>query len=330
MERVSPAPSTQVYTPGEGIDVMSVQTVKFALKMGNKTVVFEPKSKRHMIRLVKKALTTHGARARAAAVIKGIDALVAKEGMVYPSQTKQAIAHRARRKARSISALDCALFIKALPGTESLEGYNLALASFMERNNEGTDATAKTIQVAEGSYPVESGKLAAFAEMRKNGGRYTKMLKASRKARKARALLQRQARREAWLFARTASFARSIQSSGSCRTKKSGTYILPKGVALSVGQDLSRTNRGTSTSISCRSNIEDVAKATKPLTKAAFLLSAHGGDKKALQEQRQEAARKRRAKRRKNGKSRSSRAAAINGGSGESAKQNNPAYEGNC
>ena len=313
---------------------MSVQQpdlVSFALKTSKKgTMVFEPKSRRHMIALVKRALKANGALDRAPAIIKGIDALVKTEGMMYPSQTKQAIADRARRKSRSISALDCALFIKALPGTESLEGYNLALASFMEANNEGTVATAKTIQVAEGSYPVESGKLAAFVEMRNHGGEYAKMLKASRKARKARALLRREARREAWLFARTSSFARGVSGSGSCRTKKSGTYILPKGVALSVGQDLGETRRGTSTSISCRSEVEAIAKATKPLTKAAFLLSAHGGDKKALQEQRQEAARKRRLKYRANGKVRSSRAAAVNGGSGESAKHNNAAYKGNC
>ena len=70
----------------------------------------------------------------------------------------------------------------------------------------------------------------------------------------------------------------------------------------------------------------------KPLTKAAFLLlkSETATRKKFRKEERQEAARKRRLKYRANGKVRSSRAAAINGGSGESAKQNNLAYEGNC
>lgn len=166
---------------------MSVQTVKFALKMGKETVVFEPESKRHMIRLVKAFLTANGAQARAVEVIKGIDALAKKEGMVYPSQTKQAIADRARRKARSISALDCALFIKSLPGTENLEGYNLALASFMEENDEGNLATAKTIQVASeagGEYPVMSADLDNFAEMRKSGGQYTKSISRSRSDRR--------------------------------------------------------------------------------------------------------------------------------------------------
>lgn len=65
----------------------------------------------------------------------------------------------------------------------------------------------------------------------------------------------------------------------------------------------------------------------KPLTKAAFLLSGNGGEKHWRKVERQEAARKRRAKYRANGKTRSSRAAAINGGSGESAKQTT---KGNC
>lgn len=226
---------------------MSVQTVKFALKMGNKTVVFEPKSKRQMFRLVKKALTTHGAQARAVEVIKGIDALVKKEGMVYPSQTKQAIAKRARRKARSISALDCALFIKSLPGTENLEGYNLALASFMEENNEGTAATAKTIQVASeesGEYPVMSYDLADFAEMRKHGGRYTKAIAASRKARlkaaqkrKENAQDRRSARR-VWREKRADRRFEAFlerRSRGLVEAKK---YSLPKAVELTLAAEL--------------------------------------------------------------------------------------------
>jgi len=227
---------------------MSVQTVKFALKMGDKTVVFEPKSKRHMIRLVKAFLTTHGARARAVDVIKGINALVAKEGMVYPSQTKQAVADRASRKSRSIRALDCAMFVKSLPGTESLEGYNLALASFMEENNEGTDATAKTIQVASDrdgvDYPVMSADLAAFAEMRKNGGRYAKAIAASRKARLKAAQKRKDAsedRRNARRAYRQKRADRRFEAflerrdRGLVEAKK---YSLPKAVELTLAAEL--------------------------------------------------------------------------------------------
>jgi len=226
---------------------MSVQTVKFALKMGKKTVVFEPKSKRHMIRLVKAALTTNGAQARAVEVIKGINALVEKEGMVYPSQTKQAIADKARRKSRSIRALDCAMFIQTLPGTDNLEGYNLALASFMEENNEGNHATAKTIQVANGEgaeYPVMSADLADFAEMRKNGGRYTKAIAASRKARlkaaqkrKDDAADRREARRARNAERADRRFEAFLErrSRGLVEAKK---YSLPKAIELALAVEL--------------------------------------------------------------------------------------------
>ena len=113
----------------------------------------------------------------AKALRKALFATIEKEGMDFPSDrnTQETVK---MKKAGRLKAMDVALFINSLQGD-----YNLALASFMEENDEGTQATAKTIQVtsAEGvEYPVMSADLADFAEMRKHGGRYTKAIERSR------------------------------------------------------------------------------------------------------------------------------------------------------
>lgn len=115
-------------------------------------------------------------------------AAIKQEGMEFPSDrnTQEAVKMKAERKQRRLEAMDVALFINSLQGIDTLDDYNLALASFMEENDEGNLATAKTIQAASeegGEYPVMSVDLANFAEMRKNGGRYTKAIIASRKQR---------------------------------------------------------------------------------------------------------------------------------------------------
>ena len=223
---------------------MSVQqplptVVEFALKAGDITAHFKPESRRQMISLVKGFLTKHGARARAVETVKAIDSFVSREKMVYL---------RELRKLRSQRALDCAIFVNSLPGTKSLEGYNLALASFMEENNEGTDATAKTIQVASdrdgADYPVMTADLADFAEMRKNGGRYTKAIAASRKARlkaaqkrKKNAQDRRSARR-AWREIKADRRFEAFlerRSRGLVEAKK---YSLPKAVELTLAAEL--------------------------------------------------------------------------------------------
>ena len=112
-------------------------------------------------------------------------AVIKEKGMEFPSDrnTQEAVKTKAERKQRRLEAMDVALFINSLQGVDTLDDYNLALASFMEENNEGTAATAKTIQVASeesGEYPVMSYDLADFAEMRKHGGRYTKAINQSR------------------------------------------------------------------------------------------------------------------------------------------------------
>ena len=112
-------------------------------------------------------------------------AVIKEKGMEFPSDrnAQEAVKTKAKRKQRRLEAMDVALFITSLQGVDTLDDYNLALASFMEENNEGSLATAKTIQAAsqEGAeYPVMSNDLADFAEMRENGGRYTKAINQSR------------------------------------------------------------------------------------------------------------------------------------------------------
>lgn len=280
-------------------------------------------------------------------------ASIEKEGMEFPADHTQNEIHQ--RKLRSAEAADIHAFVAGLFDYEfntvaAFENYNETFNSILAtlKSAVGEDSDNKKVQELNdtelANFLMGEGIIEGYRQLRKEGGDMVRLLKEAidfnesrrqdAKDRRRTLIKKRRHRKvkpKAWAQTRPSGFTpRSMDRGG--RTKKSGTHIAPKGVALSVGMDLSETNRGISTSISCRNKLEGVAKATKPLTKAAFLLleSETATRKKFRKEERQEAARKRRAKRRKNGKSRSARAAAVNGGSGESAKKNNAAYGDNC
>lgn len=91
-----------------------------------------------------------------------------------------------------------------------------------------------------------------------------------------------------------------------------------------------KARRGVKTAVSCRKKV-GMPKVQKPLTKAAFLLLKDSdgnllpasAKKQALKHERAIKAQSRRRNFKANG-------GAKVGGAGESAKQNNPAYEGSC
>lgn len=227
---------------------MSVQqplptVVEFALKAGGITAKFRPESRRQMISLVKNFLAKHGARARAVEMIKAIDSFVSREKMVYL---------RELRKLRSQRALDCAMFINNLPGTDEkgLGFYNLVLADLKSHAKEGSKATRKVVRAAtEALYEevqdvVDSDVIDAFKEMRKNGGRYTKAIAASRKARLKAAQTRKQnaedrrSARRAWREKKNDRRFEAFlerRSRGLVEAKK---YSLPKAVELTLAAEL--------------------------------------------------------------------------------------------